>query len=67
MSKKKRIELKTRMHLYIINPSLYSALIPAQYTPISVVTDGAHDNGALSILLLRESVVSYRFTHSIIE
>ena len=67
MSKKKRIDLKTELCLCFVNPSPYNALIPAQYTSISVVTDGARDNGALSILLLRDSVVSYRFTHSIIE
>ena len=65
--KKKEREMKTRMLFPIINPSSHSALFPAQYALVSVVTDRAHDNGALSILLLRDSVVSYRFTHSIIE
>ena len=67
MSKKKRIDLKTRMLFPIIIPSPYNALFYAQYALVSTVTDRAHDNGALSILLLRDSVVSYRFTHSIIE
>ena len=67
MSKKKRIELKTELCLCSVNPSPYNTLIPAQYTSISVVIDGAHDNRALTILLLHDSVVSYRFTHSIIE
>ena len=67
MPKEKRIELKTRILFPIINPSSHSALFPVQYAPISTVTNGARDNGALSILLLRDSVVSYRFTHSIIE
>jgi len=55
------------MHLYIINPSLYSALFPAQYTPISVVIDEAHDIVTVSTLLLRVSMVSNGLSHSIIE
>ena len=65
--KKKEREMKTRMLFPIINPSPYSALISAQYTPISTVTDRAHDNDTMIVSVLRDSVVSYRFTHSIIE
>ena len=67
MPKEKRINLKTELCLCIINPSSHSALFYAQYALVSVVTDRTYDNGALSILLLRDSVVSYRYTHSIIE
>ena len=62
MPKEKRIELKTRMLFPIINPSSHSALFPAQYAPISVVTDRAHDNDAMPVSLLRDSMVSDRYT-----
>ena len=65
--KKKEREMKTRMLFPIINPSSHSALIPAQYAPISTVTDRAHDNDTMIVSVLRDNVVSYRFTHSIIE
>ena len=67
MPKKKRIELKTRMHLYIINPSLYSALIPAQYALVTVVMCVAHDNDVMPVSLLRSCMVSNGLSHSIIE
>ena len=67
MPKEKRIELILIVLFLIINPSSHSALIPAQYAPISTVIDEAHDNGSIPVSLLRDSVVSYRFTHSIIE
>ncbi len=62
MSKEKRIELKTRMLFPIIIPSSHSALFPAQYTLISTVIDGAHDNGTMMVSLLRGYMVVDRYT-----
>ena len=62
MKKRKKIELKTELCLCSVNPSPYSALIPAQYTPISVVIDEAHDIVTVSTLLLRVSMVLDRYT-----
>ena len=62
MSKEKRIKLKTELCLCIINPSPYNALFPAQYAPISVVTDGAHDNDAMLVSVLRDSMMLDRYT-----
>ena len=67
MPKEKRIELILIVLFPIINPSSHSALISAQYTLISVVSDTTHDNDTMIVSVLRDSVVSYRFTHSIIE
>ena len=53
MPKEKRIKLKTRMLFPIINPSLYNALIPAQYALVSVVLCVARDIVTVSITLLR--------------
>ena len=58
MPKEKRIELKTRMLFPIIIPSPYNAYCSAQYAPISTVTDEAHDNGAMIVSLLHDSMVS---------
>ena len=66
MPKEKRIELKTRMLFPIINPSSHSALIPAQYDPISTVIDEAHDNGSIPVSLLRGCMVLDRYTLCII-
>ena len=55
------------MLLCSVNPSSHSALIPAHYAPISVVTDGARDIGAMPVSLLRDSMVSDGLSHSIIE
>ena len=65
--KKKEREMKTRMLFPIIIPSSHSALISAQYAFVSVVMCVARDIDDMTVSLLRDSVVSYRFTHSIIE
>lgn len=62
MSKKKRIELKTELCLCSVNLSSYSALIPAHYALVSVVIDGAHDNDAMTVSLLRGCMVLDRYT-----
>ena len=41
------------MLLYIINPSLYSALYPTLYVPTSVVLYGARDIDVMAVSLLR--------------
>ena len=46
----------------IINPSPYNALFYAQYVPISTVTGGVHDNDAIPVSLLRESMMRDRYT-----
>ena len=60
--KKKERETKTRMFFSIIIPSSHSALFPAQYAPISTVMCVARDNGAMIVSLLRDSMVSDRYT-----
>ena len=42
----------------IINPSSHSALIRAQYAPISTVIDGARDIDDMPVSLLRYDMVS---------
>ena len=60
--KEKRIELKTELCLCSVNTSLYSALIPAQYIPISVVINGARDIDAMMVSLLRICMMLDRYT-----
>ena len=62
MPKEKRINLKTKILLCIINPPLYNALFPAQYAPISTVMYVAHDNGAMMVSLLHDSMMRDRYT-----
>ena len=50
------------MLLCIINPPLYNALFPDHYAPISVVIDGAHDNGTMTVSLLHDSMMRDRYT-----
>jgi hypothetical protein len=50
------------MLLYIINPSLYSALYPTLYIPTSTVMYSARDIDAMLISLLRDSIVSEGYT-----
>ena len=50
------------MLLCIIIPSPYNALFPAQYTLISTVIDGAHDNDAMIVSVLRGCMVLDRYT-----
>ena len=66
MLKEKRIKLKTELCLCSVNPSPYSALIPAQYAPISTVMCVARDNGAIPVSLLRNSMMRDRYTLCII-
>ena len=60
--KKKERKMKTRMLFPIIIPSSHSALFYAQYAPISVVIDEAHDNVMYGTLLLRDSMLRDRYT-----
>ena len=50
------------MLLYIINPSLYSALIPARYAPTSVVMCVARDNDTMTVSLLCICMMLDRYT-----
>ena len=40
----------------------YNTLFPAQYAPISTVIDGAHDNDAMTVSLLHDSMMRDRYT-----
>ena len=62
MPKEKRINLISIVLFPIINPPLHNALIPAHYAPISTVLYGVHDNDAMPVSLLRNSMVLDRYT-----
>ena len=60
--KKKERETKTELCLCSVNPSSYSALIPAQYALVSVVIDTTSDNDAMIVSLLCDCMVPDRYT-----
>ena len=50
------------MLLYIINPSLYSALIPTLYNPTSTVMYDVHDIDVMTVSLLCICMMLDRYT-----
>ena len=62
MKKRKKNRIENRTMLVLCQSSSYNALFPAQYTPISVVIDGSHDNDAMLVSVLRDSMMLDRYT-----